>query len=407
MLSRFIDSARQRLRVLAWKRRARRKHTVRFRIGGVCKFLQALEAEQIRTVVLRQPETVPRDAAAEARFDDDVDLLIDGSRLHRTVEIAAAFPGSIKCDPYTNTGHRGTPYRKLPYYPPVLADRILADRELYDNAFHIPAPATRLWSLAYHVVYHKGTDSGLPSGCDLETNPDPKRDYQHRLVELAARRGLDWSSGLTLESLHEQLKSQGWEMPPDLMARWPVQTDWHRWLYEREIKILDPWARRLPDLLVFLVRDDAVAEGLENRICEMLAEKFQVLEVHSLDKTQVDSVMRRVRGGNWIEHRKTTLIPPRIAVTCYDHAPTSSATDSVTARLQLKHPHVTNLNVFHKHVIRKRLNLGRRQQPTLHALHGSDNACESQHMLGAIHADCLGQANRRFLELLAARAEAA
>ncbi len=407
MLSRFINSARQRIRVLAWKRRARRKHTARFRIGGVCEFLQALEAEGIRAVVLRQPETVPRDASAEACFSEDVDLLIDGNRLNRAVEIATAFPGTVKCDPYTNTGHRGTTYRKLPYYPPVLADRILADRELHDGLFHIPGPATRLWSLAYHVVYHKGTDSGLPSGCQLETNPDPKRDYQGRLVELAQRCGFDWAPGLTLAGLHEELKSHGWEMPPDLMARWPVQTDWHRWLYEREIRILDPWARQLPGLLVFLLRDDAVAEGLDDRIREMLSEKFRLLEVTSLDKTQVDSVTRRVRGGNWLEHRKTVLIPPRIAVVCYDHAPATVATDDLTARLQAKHPHVTNLNVFHKHVIRKRLNLGRRQQPTLHALHGADNACESQHMLRAIHDDCLEQANRRFLELLAARSDAA
>ena len=112
MVSNLIRRTRQRLRVLAWYRRARKKHTVRFRIGGVCEFLRALEDEQIRAVVLRQPESVPRDAVAESDFDEDVDLLIDGQQLTRAVEIAAAFPGPIKCDPYTNTGHRGTTYRR-------------------------------------------------------------------------------------------------------------------------------------------------------------------------------------------------------------------------------------------------------------------------------------------------------
>ncbi|MBO09348.1 MAG: hypothetical protein CMJ68_01145 [Planctomycetaceae bacterium] len=407
MVSNLVKRIRQRLRVLAWYRRARKKHTVRFRIGGVCKFLRTLEDEQIPAVVLRQPESVPRDAVAEAAFGEDVDLLIDGQQLNRAVEIAAAFPGPIKCDPYTNTGHRGTTYRKLPYYPPALADQILADRELYDNAFYVPGPDTRLWSMAYHVAYHKGTESGLPTGCHLETNPHPKRDYQGRLIELAERCGVSWDRGLSLIQLHEELKSRGWDMPSDLMARWPILTDWHRWLHDREIKALDPWARQLPGLLVFLIRDDAVAAGLQDRICNMLAETFQVLDVTPLDTTQVESVTRRVRGGNWIEHRKTTLVAPRIAVTCYDHNPITTATDNTTTRLLAKHPQVTNLNVFQKHAIREQLNLGRRRKPTLHAVHGSDNAHESQHMLQAIHGDSLEQANLRFLELLATRSEAA
>ena len=59
-----------------------------------------------------------------------------------------------------------------------------------------------------------------------------------------------------------------------------------------------------------------------------------------------------------------------------------------------------------KHVIREQLKLCHRRKPTLHAVHGTDNAHDSQHMLQAIHGDSLEQANLRFLELLATRSEA-
>ena len=127
---RFFEQLKRRVRVQAWRRRARKKHTARLRLTDVPGFLERLEEQGIPSVVLRWPEEVPRTSFEETDFTGDVDMLIDGRGLKQAIEIAAGQPGPVKCDLYTSTGHRGTTYRKMPYYPPVLAERILADRVL-------------------------------------------------------------------------------------------------------------------------------------------------------------------------------------------------------------------------------------------------------------------------------------
>jgi len=231
---RIFAQLRKQLAIQAWRRKARKKSTARLMITDVPGFLQKLEQRGIRSVVLRWPDEVPQSASAEKVCTEDVDLLIDGNGLDCAIEIAAGQPGKIKCDLYTSTGHRGTTYRKMPYYPPVLADRILSHRECYNSSFHIPDPLTHFCSLAFHLVYHKGLESGIPSGCHLETSPAPKRDYGKLLEGLACAAGIPLEAPTSLFQLHQLLKKHDWEMPPDLLVRWPKQTDWHRWLLKQQ-----------------------------------------------------------------------------------------------------------------------------------------------------------------------------
>lgn len=405
---RFFEQLKRRVRVQAWRRRARKKHTARLRLTDVPGFLERLEQQGIPSVVLRWPEEVPRTPFEETGFTGDVDMLIDGRGLKQAIEIAAGQPGPVKCDLYTSTGHRGTTYRKMPYYPPVLAERILADRQPHEAGVPVPGARTQFPSLAFHLVYHKGLQSGIASGCHLESCPHPTRDYPALLAQLASRFGVECEQPITLASMHRWLKTQGWDMPVDLLARWPKQTAWHEWLWEQEVASLRTWAERLPQLLVFLVRDDAVRLGLAKDIYEMLREKFSVLVIETLTETQSATVMARVRGGNWIEHGKTTLVPPRVAVVCYDHQPLAVDSAKVTSRERSSYPLVENANVFHKHEIRERLNRGRRSgEPRIHGLHGSDTACEAQHMLEAVfgprsdsmNADFLAQVNGHAIDL--------
>ena len=382
---RFFEQLRRRFRVQAWRRRARKKHTARLRLTDVSGFLEQLEQQGIPAVVLRWAEEVPTTPFEEAAFSGDVDLLIDGRGLKQAIEIAAGQPGPVKCDLYTSTGHRGTTYRKMPYYPPVLAERILADREPHEAGVLVPGTKTQFRSLAYHLVYHKGLESGIVSGCRLESCSRPSRNYPELLVKLAGRSGEECEQPITLVSLHRWLKKRDWDMPIDLLARWPKQTSWHQWLLEQEVIRLRKWTMRLPGLLVFLIRDDAIQLGLADGIREMLSEKFSVLAVEKLTQRQSETVMGRVRGGNWIEHGKTALVPPREAVVCYDFDPLPVDSARTTSRERSSYPLVENANVFHKHEIRERLNRRRRSgQPRIHGLHGSDTACEAQHMLEAV-----------------------
>jgi len=108
-----------------------------------------------------------------------------------------------------------------------------------------------------------------------------------------------------------------------------------------------------------------------------------VLKTEHLDRDQIRRVMRSVRGGNWMEHGKTELVEPRVALICCDPSPQAVAPDHPFVR---KHPFVTNVNAFFKHDVRHFLNETFPTSPKRTAIHGSDNAFEAQHYLQAIYA---------------------
>src|SRR3990170_1690584 len=292
----MLQSFRQIYQRFLWHWKARKKHCVGFHVSNVPRLLQRLEQHGVPTVVLRWFDDVPRTPEEERRYTKDVDLLIDGAGLETAIRLAADQPGSVRCDVYSSTGRRGSTYSGMPYYPPVLANELLANRELYDSAFHVPCRELHFRSLAYHLTYQKGLISGIPSGCHLPSEPHPKRDYGRLMAELAKSARVNIEKPLTLVALHEHLKRCGWNMPPDLLARWPRQTPWHQWLFEREQELLRPWAETLSHLLVFFIREDVTARGLAEAATQMLREKFSVLAVQDLSSEQTERVMRQVRG---------------------------------------------------------------------------------------------------------------
>jgi len=138
----------------------------------------------------------------------------------------------------------------------------------------------------------------------------------------------------------------------------------------------------LRNILVFLIREDAVAANAAATIVQQIRGKFDVLSVEELDDAQIRSVTRGTRGGDWIEHRGANAIDPRIAVICHDRNPIPVDEDSVLAR---KHIHVTNENAFFKHQLRTYLEDGIPDSSHMVFLHGSDNDLESMEYLIAIY----------------------
>jgi hypothetical protein len=367
---------------LKWRRARKRGKTLRLAIGKPLEFFKTLNNENLRYVVLRWFDDVPRTEAQEKSMQHDVDLLVDSFQIERICRVAARFPGKIKFDFYSQTGRLGTAFKKYPYYPPVLAEEILENRELHDGLFFVPALDAHLKSLAFHLVYHKGIASGIPTGVDLATEPAPSRDYLRRIESLSEKLPNPLPRPITLLSLHEFLKSANWSMPHDLMVRWPQQHEWMRWLIRHEEEIVADAAKQFPQLTVFLLRSDSVEPALVEKATELLKSKFKVLKTEKLSDEQVRRVVRSVRGGNWIEHKKTTLVEPRLALICEDPNPKLMAEDHPLRR---KYPLVQNENVFLKNEVRARLNASFPIEPKRIAIHGSDNAIEAQHFLRAIY----------------------
>ncbi len=381
-----------------WRSKRKRKGTIRLYVRDVAQLFRRFEEYNIRYLVLRWFQEVPTTVEQEKDHANDVDLLIEvEGNLPTIAQIVSRQPGHFKCDLYSTSGRFGTSYLGMPYYPPVLAQQLLDTRIRHETGFYIPSRKNQFLSLAYHLTYHKGLESGIPSGCELTANPHPKRPYGQLLEKLGKELGVDLPTPYTLLGLHNYLKQNDWDMPYDLLERWPRRTDWHKKLLEVELGIIDEDARRLPHILVFFIREDMVKEKKEDFILNLIREKFRILEMVNLSEEQSNRVMRQVRGGNWLKYKGTETIGPAIAVCCHDDHPIPI--DKSDTKRNALYPLVSNQNAFHKHEIRKRLAEESGSEDRVNGIHGSDNAYESQHMLRAIFGqEHIGAMNRQLLE---------
>ena len=106
---------------------------------------------------------------------EDLDLLVDDDSLAAVRDVLESGPGIQAVDLYSVCGAPGADYRKLPYYPPYLAEQLLERSVPHRDVCSVPSPRDHFLSLAYHAVYHKGTASGLPLDAQVEANRQAAR----------------------------------------------------------------------------------------------------------------------------------------------------------------------------------------------------------------------------------------
>jgi hypothetical protein len=389
---------RKKLILRKWHKSKKRKRVIHLKVRNVLDIFKKIEKVGFRYVVLRWPEEVPVTPEKENTFSDDIDLLTDVNKsdLPTLADIVSRQSGHIVCDLYSLSGRGGTSYLGMPYYPPVLTELILNNRRRHVKGFFIPDPINAFYSFAFHVVYHKGILSGIPTGCDIKTEASPKRSYIQRLYELAQETHVtEIEPPYTLLKLHDYLKMQKWNMPYDLLERWPKKDAWHQYLLDREMNILRPWADKLPGLLVFFIRKDVMTKEYSNLIIDTLSNKFRILHKEKLSEQQIESVIRSVRGGNWLQGKNLELIRPIIAIICYDFDPVPIEISDYHKKEN--YPLVKNHNVFTKQQIRMDLNRDTSADRELFGIHGSDNEYEAQHMIRAIYGNKTDDMNNYLL----------
>lgn len=366
-----------------WKRRAHKRRRPVIKVGNLSSFFRQLHDLEVRYVVLRWPDEVPLTAEAEAKFDGDLDIMVDSRDFRKFCRTVADHPGRIKIDMYSEGVQMGTGYVRLPYYPPPKAHEILENRaEACDGAFMIPAPRQALLSLCYHLCYHKGLLSGLPTGLEGFENPQSSRhDVIDELTRLANACGEKLPEQVTLLALHRWLQERAWEMPYDLLARWGKKNEWHHRLQQLEEAELEELRGSMRDLLVFMIREDAREQGAEEFIIEQLQNRFTVLDSVNLTAEQQKRVMAETRGADWTRHKSTLMVRPVRAVICHDPAPQPVPPDHPLGKI---HFNVRNLNVFFKHELRKILEK-RFPGAAANYVHGSDNDLESLAYMRAVY----------------------
>lgn len=162
-------------------------------------FFSSLRQAGVRCVVLRWFETLPN-----IEMGEDIDILVQDDDLTVLGDFLDNTSGSVPCDIYTVGGLPGSQYRSQPYFPARLARSIIAGRLLLDGRYPVPSTPDHFHSLAYHAVYQKGLQSGLPTiHAELSPMAEPEHDYAEVLARLRDELGLDLT--ITMESLDKHL----------------------------------------------------------------------------------------------------------------------------------------------------------------------------------------------------------
>lgn len=383
ILSDLYYNIKYHLILLEWKRRAHKRQRPHVRIGGIPRFFEELTLRGVPYVVLRWFHEIPLTPQQEKEYTDaDIDMLADADSLLDVCRTVARHPGNVKLDIRSNGLILGTDIKRYPYYPPALARELLTHRIQTPEGIYRPDDKHYLRSLAYHLVYQKGLKSALPTGMPgLENQETSRHDAVGTLRAIAEKTGDTLPDEITLLSLHLWLKANDWNMPYDLLPRWPVRNAWHDAIFKYESDILRNEMGDKKDLFVFLIREDADKAGATAEIITEIGEQFQIIDNIRLTPEQQLRVIRRTRGGDWTKRKQTRLFHPVTAIICHDQHPIP-LTDPV---LKHKVPLATNGNVAFKPKLRQKL--AAKYPDALDFMHGSDNDLESFEYMKAIYGD--------------------
>jgi hypothetical protein len=337
---------------------------------GVEGFFGGLRTAGARHAVLRWFEDLPWISPGE-----DLDLLVDDICLEQVRKLLDSGPGVQAIDLYSVCGAPGADHRKLPYYPPYLADQILDRAAVHRGLCSVPSPRDHFLSLAYHAVYHKGHASGLPA--DGQSEPKtarPEHDNRSILADMARAQGIDVP--LTITDLDAYLDAQGWRPPHDMLVRLARKNRALRSLVGQGSQ-----CETDPSLAVFLLRREALARGGVKRAAKLIADHgFAIIETISFAPDRIESIARSLRGGNWgAGPWPKSGGEPVAAIIVHDPAPIRPS-----SRERRKYPFLANSRLLKKDAIRDAFNANRPQHEHCNAIHSSDNAREARDYLRII-----------------------
>ena len=180
---------------------------------SVTDFIQKLHECRCRYVILRWFDELP-----DVRPGDDLDILVHDRDVELIDSLLIKGTKGIACDVYSVSGLPGFNYYGVPYYPPAKAADILQRSVINEIGVRIPSEEDHFYSLAFHAVYHKGKESGLPvSFVQPAAVNEPKRDFTKILTQLGKELVLDVK--INAESLSELLNEKGWNPSAEMLKK--------------------------------------------------------------------------------------------------------------------------------------------------------------------------------------------
>ncbi len=345
---------------------------------GIAGFAQRLQSAGIRHAVLRWFEDLPLLPAGE-----DLDLLVDDAALEQVRALLDEGPGIQPIDLYSVTGLPGADFRSMPYYPPYLAEQLLQRAIIHNDLYSVPAAREHFLSLAYHALYHKGFDSGIPAA--NKSRPNRLRaghDYSALLRRMAL--SLKLEVPITLQGLDEYLDSQGWRPPHDMLIRLSRRNRWVRSLLRRS----DDGGTIDDRVAVFLVREEALRRGGVKRAAQLIEKYgFRILLTSSFEEHRVATLARSLRGGNWGRGPWPISGGPAVAaIVAYDPSPINP-----TRKQRKRFPFIANARLLCKEHLRDTFNEGVNKDQHCNVIHSSDNGREALDYLRIIMPDSINE----------------
>ncbi|MCC7475073.1 MAG: hypothetical protein IT425_06730 [Pirellulales bacterium] len=331
---------------------------------GIAGFLSKLQQARIRHAVLRWFENLPQLPPGE-----DIDLLVDDASLDAVRAWLNEGPGIQPLDLYSTTGLPGADFRNMPYFPPFLAEQLLERSRSMRGLCRVPAAREHFLSLAYHALYHKGYDSGIPANATSRPHkPRAGHDYVSILRHHANELG--FQVPITLSDLDSLLDAEGWRPPHDMLIRLSRRNRWVRDL----LKHGSEHASADDRLAVFLLREEALRRGGVPRAQELIEGLgFEVRRVHAFAPGDVQALARSLRGGNWGQGPwPISGGPPVAAIIAFDPAPITPA-----RKQRKRFPFLANARLLGKEQLRDAFNQGFPPEQHCNAIHSSDNGREA------------------------------
>ena len=336
---------------------------------GLENFFQELNSKNISYCILRWFDNLP-----DIEENEDVDVLVDDNDLNKVYSIIDRRPGIIPFDIYSKTGIPGSDFNHLPYYVFSLAERVLQNTTLYKSVYKVPTMENYFYLLAYHVVFHKGEESGLPSK-KYKVIPVNKsdHDYLYHLKAILTQANEDFND-FTLEGLHNYLEVKGYIPPLDTQYKLSLHNQYLK-AYLDDVHHQSELLNKFEGLVCFVIREKIVEAGLLEDVEKFIQkEGFAVIRIIRIDESLKNVFTKQVRGGNWNQGPwPSNAGEPSVIIVAFDVLPIKPE-----SRDHKQHPGLTNKRILSKNRIRKSLNkLLPDKSDWCNGIHSSDNEIQA------------------------------
>lgn len=323
------------------------------------EFFEILHQRKVEYVLLRWWQNLP-----EIPSGEDMDILIKDEHRDLINDLVTFHDNGsgIMCDIYTISGVKYGCRRNIPYFQANLAHTLISTRVIYRGAF-VPASIPYFASLAYHAVFHKGYGSGLP-GYGIEV-PGVEHDYTAILQDLAQELGIEVE--VTVKGLYEWLKVQGFAPADDTLTKLIE--------HKPELSILEvPLSSdaRGGELLVYIVRERLIKDGLVDDFTSFLEEKYKldIIDVRMLLAEEQADCTLQIRGGKWDKGPfKYSGGKPGAFVVAYDYHPVPL--NNAEHKTQMRMTNKNNMEA--KYIFRDRLKSLFLLKGDYNGVHSADN----------------------------------